>query len=378
MVPIKRKMCVMCKGSLVDLHRFEDFPIYMGVADLSIEHDQHCDMIFSKCKSCGMVQLRNLIPLEILYAKGHAAVIGPTWKKHHDEFYEFIKDSVYGNIVEIGGANLMLSKKLADLEQINKITVFDNNILQYQDDKKINDKIVLREEFFNPDKLSENVDVIIHTHLIEHLYNPLEEIYEMSKLLKNGSQMMFAFPLADEMLKSNFTNAMNFEHSYFIDMSIAEAILNFSNFEITKTKNFSPYAAFVIATKKEGIKQKASLKNLNHEQIFEGFYQHHYNDVQRIIKELENNKEETFIFGAHIFTQFLFGFGLKEECFLNVLDNDPAKIGNRLYGTKLQIKSPKILKDIKNPVVVLKAAMYTDEIKEDILKNINPNTRFIL
>ena len=171
---------------------------------------------------------------------------------------------------------------------------------------------------------------------------------------------------------------MNFEHSYFIDMSITEAILNFSNFEITKTKKFSPYAAFIIATKKEGIKRKTSLKNLNHEQIFEGFYQHHYNDVQRIIKELENNKEETFIFGAHIFTQFLFGFGLKEECFLNVLDNDPAKVGNRLYGTKLQIKSPKILKDIKNPVVVLKAAMYTDEIKEDILKNINPNTRFIL
>ena len=41
-------------------------------------------------------------------------------------------------------------------------------------------------------------------------------------------------------------------------------------------------------------------------------------------------------------------------------------------------KAPKILKDIESPLVVLKAAMYTEEIKKDILENINPNTRFIL
>ena len=89
-------------------------------------------------------------------------------------------------------------------------------------------------------------------------------------------------------------------------------------------------------------------------------------------------KENTFIFGAHIFTQYLLGFGLDENLFINVLDNDPNKIGNRLYGTQLNVKSPKILKDFEEPVVVLKAAMYTEEIKKDILENINPNVRFIL
>ena len=112
--------------------------------------------------------------------------------------------------------------------------------------------------------------------------------------------------------------------------------------------------------------------------IIDGFFQHHIGEVEKIKNQINTNKENTFIFGAHIFTQYLFGFGLPPNLFSNVLDNDPAKQNNRLYGTELEVKSPKILKDIENPLVVLKAAMYTEEIKKDILENINPNTRFIL
>ena len=93
---------------------------------------------------------------------------------------------------------------------------------------------------------------------------------------------------------------------------------------------------------------------------------------------MDDSKENTFIFGAHIFTQYLIKFGLDEGLFANILDNDHRKIGNRLYGTDLTVRSPKILKDIENPVLVLKAAQYTEEIKKDILENINPNTKFIL
>ena len=102
--------------------------------------------------------------------------------------------------------------------------------------------------------------------------------------------------------------------------------------------------------------------------------------VKRIKKILDSDysKENTFIFGAHIFTQYLIKFGLDEKLFSNILDNDGRKIGERLYGTDLIVKSPKILKDIENPILVLKAAQYNEEIKKDILENINPNTRFIV
>jgi len=48
-----------------------------------------------------------------------------------------------------------------------------------------------------------------------------------------------------------------------------------------------------------------------------------------------------------------------------------------LYGTDLKVESPILLKDIKNPVVILKAGFYNEEIKKDILSNINAGTIFL-
>jgi len=59
-----------------------------------------------------------------------------------------------------------------------------------------------------------------------------------------------------------------------------------------------------------------------------------------------------------------------------LLDNDPNKQGKRLYGTNLQVASPKILADVENPVIILKAGVYNDEIKKDIVENINKKTLF--
>ena len=57
-----------------------------------------------------------------------------------------------------------------------------------------------------------------------------------------------------------------------------------------------------------------------------------------------------------------------------VLDNDKQKQNKRLYGTNLNVRSPKILSEYEKPIVILKVGIYKDEIKKDILENINPKT----
>ena len=52
------------------------------------------------------------------------------------------------------------------------------------------------------------------------------------------------------------------------------------------------------------------------------------------------------------------------------------KRGNRLYGTSFNVDSPKIVKDKDNVAVILKTASYNDEIKNDILCNINSSVTF--
>ena len=52
------------------------------------------------------------------------------------------------------------------------------------------------------------------------------------------------------------------------------------------------------------------------------------------------------------------------------------KQGNRLYGTNFKVLSPKILKDKSAVAVILKVANYKNEIKTDIINNINTNVTF--
>ncbi len=68
--------------------------------------------------------------------------------------------------------------------------------------------------------------------------------------------------------------------------------------------------------------------------------------------------------------------GLPEHYFLNILDNGTGKINKRLYGTNLIVKSPQVLKDHGEALVVLRAGNYNDEIKYDIINNINSNVLF--
>ncbi|HEB8060606.1 TPA: SAM-dependent methyltransferase, partial [Campylobacter jejuni] len=58
-------------------------------------------------------------------------------------------------------------------------------------------------------------------------------------------------------------------------------------------------------------------------------------------------------------------------------DNNPSKQEKRLYGTKFIVKSPKILKDQNDSLVILNAGVYNDEIEKDILENINKNIRIL-
>jgi hypothetical protein len=48
-----------------------------------------------------------------------------------------------------------------------------------------------------------------------------------------------------------------------------------------------------------------------------------------------------------------------------------------VYGTDLFVQAPSTLRGLVGPQVILKAGVYNDEIKKDILENINPTVRFL-
>jgi len=168
---------------------------------------------------------------------------------------------------------------------------------------------------------------------------------------------------------------MNFEHTYGLTKNLLYKILNNAQLQIIDVYDYSRHCVFVAARKDLQVTQPNS-KSYD-SSFFDKFIEYHETEIKKINTFLGHPKE-TFVFGAHIFTQFLLKNGLDESNLSCVLDNDTNKQNQRLYGTNLKVSSPKILKDFNCPTVILKAGQYTEEIKKDILENINSKTRFIL
>ena len=114
-----------------------------------------------------------------------------------------------------------------------------------------------------------------------------------------------------------------------------------------------------------------------YKKMFNDFIVYHEDMIEEINSKIQSHDGDIYLFGAHIFSQYLISFGLSTEKVICILDNSPIKIGKRLYGTNLKVNSPKILSDSSNPLVILKAGVYNEEIKTGILTNINSKTKFI-
>jgi len=360
---------------LEHLKTFKDFPVFFGCTDSSFKDDLYADMKWAIDPSTGIIQLEKLIPLDILYMEQHVDATGETWRQYNNDFSDYIVDNSEGNIIEIGGgagkiANLILRKTKTNQE----IIVVEPNPL-FKEKKGL--RII--NSFFNKglkEKLGSN-NTVSFSQVFEHIYDPkgfLEEIYEF--LPENG-KLIFAYPNLEYWFNNKFTNAINFEHTLLMTDYYVDYLLKVSGFEIIEKKAYKNHSHFYNVKKTEKTPQ-LSLKNKykHYKNMFEDFISYH-NDLVREINIKTKNQSELFLFGGHIFSQFLIQFGLDVSNLEYVLDNSPLKINKRLYGTELQVKSPAILAEYKAPTVILKAGVYNDEIKKDILENINPNTKFI-
>ena len=114
---------------------------------------------------------------------------------------------------------------------------------------------------------------------------------------------------------------------------------------------------------------------------YQKIYKDNINFYQRKILRfnkifLKKNKNVNFIFGAHIFSQYLFKMGLEENNFFNVLDNSKDKLKKRLYGTNLTVENPSIIKKIEKPIVLVNMGQYQLEVEKQ-LKKINKKTKII-
>lgn len=192
--------------------------------------------------------------------------------------------------------------------------------------------------------------------------------------------MIFTLPNMQKWLESKFTNCLNFEHTIFLSEAVIEFLLNKHKLKIIDKFYFKEHSIFYATQKDESIDtQNIQLSNqyTQNKKLYDNMQNFYKDKIAELNEILKTSEQEIYLFGAHLFSQYLLYHGLNGDKIKAILDNNTNKQGKRLYGTSLFVQSPKILKDKDNALLILNAGAYNDEIKKDILENINNKIKII-
>ena len=373
---LERQECVLDKSrDLETLHTLPDFPVFMGCVDHPASEDLVANQTWEISRNTGILQLKYLIPLEILYQAQHAGAVGQIWMSHHSAFAKFIGCAKPKNILELGGAHGILSKLYTEIGN-SSWTILEPNpapvggvtaryIRGFFDDRFV---------------YNEPLDAVVHSHVFEHIYEPDRFMQNLANLMAEGKHLIFALPNMRVMLERKYTNCINFEHTVFLTEPYVEYLLGKHGFRVLRKEYFlEDHSIFYDAVRDSSaisVDLSDSLYTRN-KSLYLEYVKYHEILIEELNQKMAASESPVYLFGAHVFAQYLIAYGLDTTRIVSILDNDPKKQGNRLYGTSLFVSSPKVLEDVESPVVILKAGVYNDEIRQDILQNINPNTSFV-
>ena len=360
------------------IFKLSKFPIFMGTKN-NYKKIYRENLVFYINQDSGSVQINPKIKLSKLYQYSHGSgTVGQVWQNHHKFFFKFIKKYLKGKILEIGAGNNSIISKLNNFNKIDTLYSIGKNIIQKI--KLKNKKIIIIDDFFSEKIIKKNLDIkiniVVHSHFFEHVYDPNKFLKEVHNILSDGGYQCFSMPNMTQMLKSYQANAVNFEHPFYYDKETVKKILLSNGFRIIRTKKFLNNHSIMYITKKiNTFKTQKYSKFQKNKKIFSKLYASWVNDKSKIESYLKDNKN-IFFFGAHIFSQVIAHLIKNKKKIIGVLDNDKNKINKFLYGFNLKVFHPKVLSKYSDPYVYMRVGPYSNEIKKQIL-SININTKFI-
>lgn len=371
---MERSVCILNNEKKMEpLFTISNFPVSMACVPIDFDNDKYMDMVFEICPSTGFIQLQKIPSMNDIYITPHNTSVGGVWETLFDLFVSFIYDSLSDisniHLLEIGGGSLKLASKIlqSDLD-IQKYIVYEKNLsCVYSTDKRI---CLIDEYFLNTTQINDTIDIFIHSHVLEHVWNPVEFIESVSKQMKNNTYHCFIVPNLQETFHNKYTNALNFEHSFFITEPFIDTILHNNNFEIIKKEYYLDHSIMYMTKyiRKEIVYKKFPNMYREYHLMATSFYDYHIDLISTLNKKILSFDGIIYLYGAHIFSQFLIAFGLDTTKIKGILDNSHEKNKNKLYGTTLSVFFPEVIESADNVCVILKVASYQNEIYSQLIK----------
>jgi Methyltransferase domain/C-methyltransferase C-terminal domain len=345
----------------------------MGCVDHLQDEDIRCEQTWQINKTSGVLQLKKLVPLNILYQSQHANAVGKIWEEHHRKFAKFLNKFSPNSVLELGGGHGILSVEYAFLQNI-PWTILEPNPAPIPGCKAEFIRGFFDEKFI----YARDFDAVVHSHVFEHIYNPSDFMCYLGLFMTEGKKLIFSLPNMRTMLERRYANCLNFEHTVFLSEEYIEFLLTKYGFRLLEKEYYrDDHSIFYAAVRDTQIKPKRLRSDLydGNKKLYLDFIEHHKTLISDLNLRMSKSNQPVYLFGAHIFSQFLLEMGLSEEKIICILDNDPQKQNLRLYGTRFLVSHPEILRNVESPVVILRAGVYSHEIRDKI-SQINPEVEY--
>lgn len=360
------------QGELDTVLTLPAMPVCMSATTTDPDTDKFCDMTFALCKQTGLIQLTDVPYNDDIYSHVHNDAIGPTWIQHNEKLAGLVHTHAPDNsahIVEVGGGSGKLASIIQQNGKYDSYTIVDPN--QVDTDTDLGGVTFMREYLTAVSSLDHAPDVIIHSHTLEHVDNPIAFITLIASHLAFGGLHIFSLPNLKVLFDRCYLNALQFEHSFLIREEYVDAILHNCGFDIVEKTMFREDHSCMYVTKYTGKRDTVPIPSFynQHLGMLTSFKLKNEAFCKRVnvqAKAHVENGGRVYVYGGHSFTQFLISFGLDTQYISCILDNSELKIGKRLYGTTLTIRHPSEIRNSSNAAVILRAAGYQNEIKAQL------------
>ncbi len=384
---VARNTCVLTGAADLELlATIEKFPLSMQtVPDDTAQRqelaEELADMQWWISRSTGSVQLHPLVPLSVLYAKGghDSGKVGRTWSDHHAEFSDFISACGVRRVLEVGaGGHGMLAQRFVEMHLDAQYHIVDPDVPLWS-----HERVTMHPTFFGAGfALLSPVDAVVHSHTLEHIHEPRTFLTQISRFLGTSGWHIFSIPRMELWLDRNYSNALNWEHTLYLTEANVEYLLHSTGFQIVSKQYFlEDHSVFYAARKRRAdeIVQEPSppYDYARNRAAFVSWLDSTRDFVTRVNHKIQTGVSgRVYVFGAHVFTQFLVALGLNTSAVIGVLDNNPGKASRRLYGTALKVLTPQTaLAGQRGVVIILRAGAYQEDIRNGIL-DLDPQAVF--
>ncbi|RLA82931.1 MAG: hypothetical protein DRG78_05810 [Epsilonproteobacteria bacterium] len=364
--------CFICSSKIESNVNIWNIPNIKGKRDIG----------FGYCELCKLViQTPTIIPEEMFYYyENTATYINPgregkpeirkidDVKRQLDFLQNIIDPSNISSAFQVGcsdGYTLSQVKSLG-IDYINGIDPSINSNKLAKDLYNIETEIGVFENF----NTSKKYDLIILTHLLEHIYNPNDTLEKCNYILNDNGHILIEVPLFENSTKFPI-GMFTLEHlNYFTEESL-QKLFRLNNLEILAIEKLYSNNLYPVIT----MVLKRNNHTKNFESSFKGAFEEYTNreiklwaNINQHIKDSTLLNENIYIWGAGIHTTQLLAYTniSKDLNIIGILDSSETK-HNKKIGDFTILKPTKDI--IEDKIIVISSYASEKEINNYIKNN---------